>query len=493
MKYRTSYISAICLLVILVSTAGASTISDLSRDLAVIAKQASPAAVEINVERSSPRFSVPGLEKFASPFQQPETVVKSVGSGFVIDPNGYILTTRDVVRGAKSISVKFSDGTTAPAKVMGTDIITDSAVIKVGKAGLRALSLGDSSALAQGMLVVMVNSQAGMSNSVSLGVVASTDRRSSPIRTSVIQISGTVGPGASGGAVLDTDGRAVAITFAMFSPTTSVAPFNIPRIYIAPSGSTKSSTDALSLLDQIKKAMKDSGLSIEDTDLSDNNGIGLANNFFETTRTSGSSSFAIPIDQIKPILSQLKSGAPINRAMLGLKLTQKDNEIVLDPVSGLPADKAGIKAGDVLVSANGRTFTKSVEFSDYVSNLKAGDRINMVVRRDGKDVPITIVAGSIDEASVSESSKLMDDASSAAPQFYRSFSLNLEDAGIAQVAKALSDASGKNVVVLNPESIKGKVTVHLRAATLESALSVICRTLSCIYAKDGDGYVIKPQ
>lgn len=500
MTRRIFFIFAACLLFPIAGAARSSALSDLSRDLAAIARRALPATVQIEVERSASRIASPNFKELFDRFPDMKTpktfdaVARSVGSGFVIDPSGYILTTNDVVSDAKKITVKFADGSTAAAELKGSDTVTDAAVIKVEKTGLPALALGDSDSLEPGMLVVMVNSQAGLSSSVSLGVVASTDREASPVVGPVLQISGTIGPGASGGAVLDSEGRVVGVSFAMFSPTARFAPwFTLPKIFVAPSKDPrKPGATFQDLLRDAQAQLDKFGFRITPEMPDGRVGIAgdLADNMIDLARTSGSSGFAIPINKIKSILEQLKSGKPVERAMLGIELKESHGEILLSPVKGQPAAKAGVKEGDVLVSIDGRKYTRIADVIGYVIGLKPGDKVDLVVRRGGKEIPITVTT-TVRTDKAEQPSKPAG-TSASRPSASKTFSLDLDNAGIAEVAKALSQASGRSVIVVNPEKITGRVTVHLKSTTIDTALSFICSALDCKSSKSGEGYVIKP-
>lgn len=480
-------------LLVLALGAGASTLSDLSRDVAAIAKQTSPAAVQIDAERSLASDGYVEFGSFRVP-ALPEAFRKSVGSGFVVDPDGYILTSNDVVVGAKAITVRFNDGSRVPGTLIGSDALLNCALIRVEKQGLKALGLGDSDAIQPGMLVLTVNSQAGMSHSVSLGVVAAIDREVGTVPGLVMQISGTVGPGSSGGPVLDTEGRVVGMTFAMFSPTESAMPFNLPKIFVQPKPGSKGESTTDEIHPGLNVSPEDAArwldLFMGARGRTDGVGAvsGMRDALVNLSGISGSSGFAIPINRIKAVIDQLKSGKPIERGMLGIELRPKDGDIVLEPAPGSPAEKAGVKTGDVLLSIDGHRFARHSEVVSYVMGLKPGGKVDLVVRRDGKELSIAVTTVP----------RIEKPAKTGVPPAYfgglksgGKISLSLDDAGIAEVAKALSEASGKNVVVLNPETIKGKVTVHMKSATLESALSFICEALKCKYAKSAQGYVIQ--
>lgn len=489
--------------------ASASTLSDLSRDISALVRQSSPSVVELRVERrlGAPAFLTPGQAGSRSTTQ-------SVGSGFVIDPAGYILTTAHVVEGAEKIRVRFSDGSEAEAAVTGSDALTNSAVVEVEKAGLKALPLGDSGNLEPGMLVVSINSQAGLEGSVALGTVAATDRKLSG-GLEMIQISGTIGPGASGGPVLDPEGRVVGVTSAMLSPSGTALPFNFPSITLQGKALDLSELKekAKELAGQRKgqdQVGEDWAKSLQES-LKQLPGVlpeatreyveklmmaaPMAEQFLgaarSVSRTSGSSGFAIPIDQVKPLLDDLKSGREVQRGFLGAALTTKDGRVLIASVEpGGPADKAGIKPGDTLVSADGKPFERVEDFTSHVRTRKPGDRLDLIVSRGGQEVRASVTLGTQPKP------KQATAGSGSVARILtpgRVFPLSLVDAGITEVAKAISDASGANVVVTEPEKITKKVTVNLKSVTAEKALDVVCRAMGCTYTKEADAYVVRPK
>jgi membrane-associated protease RseP (regulator of RpoE activity) len=212
-----------------------------------------------------------------------------------------------------------------------------------------------------------------------------------------------------------------------------------------------------------------------------------------TTRTSGSSGFAIPINRIKSILDDLKAGKEVERGWLGAMMGEKDGKIIFkDLEKGEPAEEAGLKAGDVLVSVDGKRFDEIKAFTSYVTRRKPGEVIKIVVSRDGKECEVSAKLGKRPESKA----KVTDDLFSRftrASKLGGTFSLSVEDASMAEVARKLSDASGASIIVTEPEKIKKKLTVNLRSATVEKALDVICRTLGCQFKKDGDAYVISAK
>jgi S1-C subfamily serine protease len=517
MLYR---ISTTCLiLALLAAAAGATTLQDLSGDLTVLYRTAAPSVVEVRAEKPAG--------------SQTST---AVGTGFVIDNSGDILTVGRAVEGAHKVTVKLSDGRTVETKVMGVDPVTDIAVIKAEGLNLKPLKLGDSSALQPGAVVVTINNQAGFANSVSLGVVSGLDRQVAPLSVGLIQISGTIGPGASGGPVFNAAGNVVGVTTAMLSPSPSLFPFNMPNIFVMPRNDARPSLQQLEEeLDVLRATHSDQYPEVQKKKLEIEarkkyegdgsstsvyrfpggfsfelpGGVDLKSFSFtpdqlqelskitgplqETTRTAGSSGFAVPINSVKAILDQLKSGKPVERAYLGAEVREEDGKIRLYPTDEGPAAKAGVREGDVLVKADGRTFEKPIDFINYVLSLRPGHKMQLVLRRNGETVNLAATLGTRPSEFPSEPK---------APQerhswnIFRDFlhpGIDLEDANITQVAKALSDATGKNVIVKDPDKIKGKVSIHVRTVDIQKTLDTVCSALDCKYRKDGDTYIISPK
>ena len=197
---------------------------------------------------------------------------------------------------------------------------------------------------------------------------------------------------------------------------------------------------------------------------------------------------------------------------------EKDGKIIFKFIKkGGPAAESALKVGDVVVSADGRSFANTSDFLSYVRSRKPGETMQLTVERDGKQVEITVKLGKYPELDRTPPAATASPSSPKTPRrqlepltLKRPLKLNikpdlfggkagdlpevsLDNAGIAEVAKAISDASGVSVIVKEPEKIKKKVTVHLKSTTVAKALDVICRTLGCVYKKDGDAYVISPK
>lgn len=266
-------------------------------------------------------------------------------------------------------------------------------------------------------------------------------------------------------------------------------PFNLPKIVLPGfpgAGVYELSPDSKDKAEAAKRVLETAGKAVTGLDLS--RWVEAAESL---TRTSGSSGFAIPINKVKSVLEDLKSGKPIKRAWLGAELGLKDGKLMIQKVlPDSPADKAGVKAGDQVVSADGKQFTRTRDFAAWVQESKPGEVISLVVCRDGKNIDLKVTLGAVPEPVQRKASATLD---WLRPGKTAGFSLSLDDADIAGVARSLSDASGRSVIVNEPEKITKKISVHLKSTTIEKALDVICRNMNCKYTRDGDSYVISPR
>src|SRR2546429_206409 len=260
-----------------------------------LARTLKPAVVNISTKR---------VDKSNQSFDQffggrPRRAVRGLGSGFVINPNGLIVTNNHVVDGATEIKVTLADGRELPGRVLGRDPKTDIALLKVEATGLLVIPLGDSSRLQVGEPVMAIGNPFGLEQTVTTGIVSATGRviGEGPY-DDFIQTDASINPGNSGGPLINAQGQAVGINTAIFSGT------------------------------------------------SGNVGIG----------------FAIPANLVKDLLPQLKDKGKIVRGFVGvtiqkitpdladsLALKQATGALVADVTKDGPADRAGIKTGDVIM------------------------------------------------------------------------------------------------------------------------------------------------
>jgi len=274
--------------------------------------------------------------------------LNGVGSGFIIDKNGTILTNFHVVDGAQKIVVTLSDGKNYDAKVIGKDQKTDIAVIKIDAGdNLPAVTLGDSDRLEVGEWVMAIGNPFGLDHTVTSGIVSAKGRQigSGPY-DNFIQTDASINPGNSGGPLINLRGEVVGINTAIFSQ---------------------------------------SGGNI---------GIG----------------FAIPTNSVKELLPQLRDKGKVVRGYLGttvqritpeiaesLGLKESNGALVADVVKGSPAERAGIKTGDIIVEFNRKEIKDSADLPAVVARVTPGTTVPLKVVRDGKQVSLPITVGEMKE------------------------------------------------------------------------------------------------
>jgi len=319
---------------------------------AVVTKRAMPAVVSIKVERSVEyQYSSPFDQFFNNdPFgdffgnggrqQQPKTkkfMQQGQGSGFVYSTDGYIMTNNHVVEKADNITVKFNNGHELKAEIIGTDPETDLAVIKVDKSfkNDEILSLGNSDNLWAGDWVIAIGSPYSLEKTVTVGIVSAKGRSGlgidhGPSFQDFIQTDAAINPGNSGGPLLDIKGRVVGINAAVNAQA---------------------------------------------------QGIG----------------FAIPINMANRIQAQLKDKGTVTRGFMGIGLKEIANEekapyglqedeegiLVTNVDKNTPAEKAGVKADDIIIALNGAKIVSTENFRFAVASYAPGVEIKLTVLREG--------------------------------------------------------------------------------------------------------------
>jgi serine protease Do/serine protease DegQ len=322
--------------------------------LAPIVKKASPAVVNIATrgtlreQRRNPLLEDPFFRRF---FDAPDLVPRerqfqSAGSGVIVDAKqGYIITNAHVVENADEITVTLLDDRQIKAKVVGADKPSDVALLKIPANNLVEMPLADSSKAEVGDFVLAIGNPFALSHTVTSGIISALGRSdgSADSYQDFIQTDAPINPGNSGGALVNLQGQLVGINTAIFSG---------------------------------------SGGNI---------GIG----------------FAIPSNMVRAVMTQLVQYGEVKRGMLGVQLSNQftpeiakslglDNARgawVSEVVEGGAADKAGIKAGDVITSINGRTVANSTELRNSIGLLRIGDKVEIGLLRDGKPRRVTAVIG----------------------------------------------------------------------------------------------------
>jgi len=286
---------------------------------------------------------------FNSPHQRPHKQ-RSLGSGFIIDEHGFIVTNNHVVENADEIVVKLKSGEDFPAEILGTDPNTDLALLKIEvDRKLPHLELGDSDKLKVGQWVVAIGSPFGLEQTVTAGIVSAKGRviGAGPY-DDFIQTDASINPGNSGGPLLNLEGQVVGINTAI---------------------------------------------------IASGQGIG----------------FAIPANLASNIISQLKTKGEVTRGWLGVRiqpvtdqiaeyydLKSKKGALVTEVFPGDPADKAGIRAQDIILKVNGEPIDDNRDLSAKIANIPVGDKITIELLREGRRQTVTVEIAQRDESQVAQ-------------------------------------------------------------------------------------------
>ena len=344
------------------------------------------------------RFGAPNQGQ--NPDQQPDgDLMHGLGSGFIISADGEIVTNNHVVDGATAIKVRLEDGREFSAHVVGTDPMTDVALIKLDKAsGLPVATLGTADKLRVGDAVVAVGNPFGLGGTVTSGIVSAMDRdiHSGPY-DSFIQTDAAINKGNSGGPLFNTGGDVVGMNTAIFSP---------------------------------------SGGSV---------GIG----------------FSVPVQTITDVVTQLRDHGHVDRGWLGvliqpmtpdladaLGLKTPEGAIVASVQPDSPASTAKLQSGDVIVSVNGVTVDKTHDLPSVVASVASGKTADLAILRGGKAETVSVTIGALTPEKFGlASAPATSGAEQVAPLGLTAQALNSE---LAQGLGLPSDAAGLVINKVEP-------------------------------------------
>ena len=316
------------------------------------AKRAMQSVVNISSSREvrsrrHPLVNDPLLRRFLGQAEEPDDDTEmqgSLGSGVIINADekgSYVLTNDHVVIGSSDIQLAFADGRVIPAKVVGTDPETDLAVLRVEGKGLIPITLGQSDKAQVGDVVLAIGDPFGVGQTVTMGIISGLGRNRLGINRyeNFIQTDAAINPGNSGGALVDVNGNLIGINSVIYSRT---------------------------------------GGSL---------GIG----------------FAIPVSMAKDVMEQIIAEGSVTRGFIGiapqditpeladsLKLKAARGALVAQVTRGGPADKAGMKVGDVIDQIQGKSIQDSVAAMAVIAALKPGENARFIVTRQQKDVELAV-------------------------------------------------------------------------------------------------------
>jgi len=278
------------------------------------------------------------FDRFFGDMPRREFKQRSLGSGFIVSTDGYIFTNNHVVEQADKILVKISDGKEYEAKVIGTDANTDIALIKIKPDnGLPVAQIGDSEKVRVGEWVIAIGNPFGLDATVTAGIVSAKGRviGAGPY-DNFIQTDASINPGNSGGPLFNMEGKVIGINTAI---------------------------------------------------VAQGQGIG----------------FAIPINMAKSIMADLKTKGKVTRGWMGISVQDisddiaknlnhknKSGALVSDVFKGDPADKAGIKVGDIITEINGKSIKDTHELLLTIATLQVGQKMNVKAIRDGREMTFQV-------------------------------------------------------------------------------------------------------
>ncbi|MEY3868589.1 MAG: hypothetical protein RLZZ338_2480 [Cyanobacteriota bacterium] len=324
-----------------------------------VVQQVGPAVVRIDssrtVESQLPEeFNDPFFRRFFGEGPMPDKQVqKGSGSGFILNTDGKILTNAHVVEGADSVTVILKDGRKFKGKVLGSDRVTDVAVVKIDAQNLPTVKLGNSEQLQPGEWAIAIGNPLGLDNSVTMGIISATGRSSSQVgvpdkRVNFIQTDAAINPGNSGGPLLNQQGEVIGMNTAIIQGA---------------------------------------------------QGLG----------------FAIPINRAQQIAEQLSTKGKVEHPFLGIQMIaltpEVKQEINSNPNSGLsiledkgvlivkvipnsPAAKAGLRAGDVIEKINTQEVKDANSVQQIVESSQVGNTLQISLKRNGQSLNLGVKSGS---------------------------------------------------------------------------------------------------
>ncbi|MFN3594559.1 MAG: Do family serine endopeptidase [Thiobacillaceae bacterium] len=267
--------------------------------------------------------------------------VSNLGSGVIVSPDGYILTNHHVIEAAEEIQIALPDGRNLPAELVGTDPDTDLAVLRVRATGLNAITFAQPDSLRIGDVVLAIGNPFGVGQTVTMGIVSGLNRSHLGINTfeNFIQTDAAINPGNSGGALVDTEGRLVGINTAIFSHSGG------------------------------------------------NQGIG----------------FAIPVSLAQQVMQQIIAHGSVTRGWVGIEVQDITPEVadsfnlagsagalITGVLRGGPADRAGIRPGDVLVTVNDKPVADSASLLNLIAALPPGQTATLGLIRRQKAMKLMV-------------------------------------------------------------------------------------------------------
>ncbi|MEB3358572.1 MAG: HhoA/HhoB/HtrA family serine endopeptidase [Synechococcales bacterium] len=323
--------------------------------IAEAVEQVGPAVVRIDssrtvVGRATDPFQNPLFRRFfGDEIPNPERIERGTGSGFILSADGQLITNAHVVAGADMVKVTLKDGRSFDGTVLGTDPITDIAVIKIEADGLPAVTLGSSENLVPGQWAIAIGNPLGLDNTVTAGIISAIGRSSSQVgipdkRVRFIQTDAAINPGNSGGPLLNDQGEVIGINTAIRADAQGLG-FAIP----------------------IETAAR------------------IADQLFATGKAQHPYIGIQMIDLSPEALEQLKDDES-----LGFKVTRADGVLIMKVMPGTPAEAADLQAGDVILSVNGVSVATAADVQEQVEDTAIGNSLEIELDRQGEALTVEL-------------------------------------------------------------------------------------------------------
>ncbi len=434
------------------------TPQQISKVFTAVSKKSTPAVVYIRAEgvldsddQASEPFQNPLQQQdpygdeffnrfFGSPFRKaPKQPSISQGSGFFVSSDGHIMTNAHVVKGASKITITLHDGREMTAEIVGFDVSTDVAVIKVEGKNFPFLPLGDSEALEIGEWVIAIGSPFQLQATVTVGVISAKGRQNLRITDfeDFLQTDAAINPGNSGGPLINLQGQAIGINTAIVS--------------------------------------KGGGYM----------GIG----------------FAIPSNMAKHIMDQIIDSGTVTRGYLGVALQPLDQDmadafglerpegaLVAEVMKGSPAEQAGLKQGDIVIQYNNTPVKSIGSFRNEISMMKPGTKVNLKVNRNGKILTLsaTLTAPANEVSSVGLAQKLGLEVEPLTPELAKTLGYTKGEEGV--VVTKIKPGSTAALAGIRPGFLIMAIN-HKKVATVaefNAALEEVKNKRLLILAKQGD-------
>jgi Do/DeqQ family serine protease len=327
-----------------------------------VVEKVGPAVVRIDSSRTVTTrvpeiFNNPMFRDFFGadlPTGSQKRVERGTGSGFIINSNGEILTNAHVVDGADTVNVTLKDGRSFVGKVMGTDPVTDVAIVKIQSNNLPTVTIGNSDQLRPGEWAIAIGNPLGLDNTVTKGIISATGRSSSQVgvpdkRVQFIQTDAAINPGNSGGPLLNASGQVIGMNTAIIQGAQGLG-------FAIPINTAKRIADQLIAHGKVQHPY-----------------LGI---------------------QMVTLTPELKQNIN-NNPNAGLSVDEDNGILIAKVMQNSPAAKAGLRAGDVIHKINGQPVKNAEDIQKAVEDSQVGSNLQVELRRNQRDMNLTVQPGAV--------------------------------------------------------------------------------------------------